>query len=376
MIGIHKNHPSAYFDGVRGLAVMFVWLSHSSGRDQELVSWLSFHGLGHIGVMLFFVLSGYLLAIPFENGRDFSYSRYLLRRFLRIIPLYYIVVTGVYIFQLYYGTTNTDYLYIEQGFWGYLKHLVLYRGDGIFWTIPTEFVFYLILPLVALFLLSQRVLRFVLVGVLALLYGIYHLAINIKIVSAPGLALIETGHHSQYLDVFLIGVMFGLLSKNEYIINNYRNHFKLLDRAIFFVFVAVIILTIIAVCKSIFVFNQPFYNVRYASFLYAFLFALTLFSLQIGNKYLKLIFESRLLIYMGVIGYSWYLLHMPAIQMVNTLELSSWIKFILSSTLLFAVCTITYILIEEPFIKIGKYLSIKKVQGNCLVSCDKQPGKY
>jgi hypothetical protein len=53
MIGIHKNHPTAYFDGARGLAVLLVWLSHSSGRGQEIASWLSFLGLGHIGVMLF-----------------------------------------------------------------------------------------------------------------------------------------------------------------------------------------------------------------------------------------------------------------------------------------------------------------------------------
>jgi len=50
----------SYFDGIRGLAVLIVWLSHSSGRGMPIADFLNFVGIGHIGVMLFFVLSGFL----------------------------------------------------------------------------------------------------------------------------------------------------------------------------------------------------------------------------------------------------------------------------------------------------------------------------
>ncbi len=53
------NH-NRQLDGLRGIAVLFVWMSHSSGRGQAL-GWLNLHGVGRLGVYLFFVLSAYLL---------------------------------------------------------------------------------------------------------------------------------------------------------------------------------------------------------------------------------------------------------------------------------------------------------------------------
>jgi len=40
-------------DGMRGLAVFFVFMSHTSGRGMALASWLNFHGIGLVGVYLF-----------------------------------------------------------------------------------------------------------------------------------------------------------------------------------------------------------------------------------------------------------------------------------------------------------------------------------
>ena len=41
---------------------------------------------GYIGVPLFFVLSGFLLAQPWINGRQPALGRYAVRRFARIAP--------------------------------------------------------------------------------------------------------------------------------------------------------------------------------------------------------------------------------------------------------------------------------------------------
>lgn len=364
MIGIHKNHPTAYFDGARGFAVLLVWLSHTSGRGQEIASWFSFHGLGHIGVMLFFVLSGYLLSLPFKEGKKFVFSEYMVRRFLRIIPLYFVVLIGVYLFQAYSNEVNEQYLHIEQGFKGFLKHLLLLRGDGIFWTIPTEFMFYLFLPFIAIFLSRQNLIRYALVCFFALLYGTYHLAIYVNIIDMPSLMFIEVRSHSQYLDVFTIGVVFGLLSKNSPITEYYESHKKILNISIFLSFAVTVIFTVILVCKSIFIFNQPFYHVRFVSFFYALIFALTLYSAQMGNSYIRRFFESKILVYMGVVGYSWYLLHMPVLQMVNFLNLPSWILFLISTVVITAISTVTYLFIEEPFIRLGKFLSSKILTKN------------
>ena len=49
-------------DGVRGIAVLIVFFSHSAGRKMYLHPNLDFSGIGHVGVYLFFCLSAYLLA--------------------------------------------------------------------------------------------------------------------------------------------------------------------------------------------------------------------------------------------------------------------------------------------------------------------------
>jgi len=364
MIGLHKNHPTAYFDGARGFAVLLVWLSHTSGRGQEIADWLSFHGLGHIGVMLFFVLSGYLLSLPFKKGGKFSFRAYMVRRFLRIVPLYYLVLIAVYLLQIYTNEVYDQYLHIDQGFKGFLKHLLLVRGDGIFWTIPTEFMFYLFLPFVAMFLVGQTLIRYALVCFLTLVYGAYHLAIYIGLIDMPSLMFIEVGKHSQYLDVFTLGVVFGVLSKNSCIAEYYERHNKVLNIVIFFAFTVTMIVTVILVCKSIFIFNQPFYPVRFVSFFYAFIFALTIYSAQMGNRYIRYIFESKVLVYMGVVGYSWYLLHMPVLQVVNLLNFPTWSLFLISTVVITIISTISYLLVEEPFIRVGKFLSSKSLTKN------------
>jgi peptidoglycan/LPS O-acetylase OafA/YrhL len=270
-------------------------------------------------------------------------------------------VISIYLFQVYTGEVYRQYLHIEQGLSGFIKHLLLFRGDGIFWTIPTEFMFYLVLPFIAMFLVSQKIYRYAIVCGLALSYGIYHLSIYIGVIELPSLKFIEVNKHSQYFDVFSIGVVFGVLSKNTYLTKFYENYNKALDLSVFLMFISGVIISIVLVCKSIFIFDQPFYNIRFVSFLYAVLFSLALYSAQKGNSYLRSIFESKILVYMGVVGYSWYLLHMPVLQVVNQLDLAPWQLFSISTVVITVLSTISYLLIEEPFIRLGKRLSRKSL---------------
>src|SRR6266550_1533323 len=168
-----KQNTIAVLDGVRGIAVLMVIVFHINritGDDlwsrttYPLASSIS--TAGGTGVTLFFVLSGFLLFMPFAKALLFKTSWplnrvFYLRRFLRIIPGYYVSLLLLILFL------HPEYLHRDH-----LKDLLLFvtffmdssratfrQLNGPFWTLATEWQFYMILPLIALSiaLLMRRV---------------------------------------------------------------------------------------------------------------------------------------------------------------------------------------------------------------------------
>lgn len=76
----------AALDGLRGIAVLTVFLSHSSGFRQRITPWTSFHGTGHIGVYLFFVLSGFLLCVSLLGSKTWTIPGYVILHFATVLP--------------------------------------------------------------------------------------------------------------------------------------------------------------------------------------------------------------------------------------------------------------------------------------------------
>lgn len=85
-------------DGLRGLAVIFVIISHTvlwpymgieSTKIQSLMN-------GHIGVSIFFVLSGFLITLLLMREQDatgkIDIVAFIKRRSLRIFPVYYLSI--------------------------------------------------------------------------------------------------------------------------------------------------------------------------------------------------------------------------------------------------------------------------------------------
>lgn len=164
--GLHlygrRNGSLSGLDALRGIAVLLVLFRHAVRpfwRDASLLRIGDFDvGVvfinGWIGVDLFFVLSGFLithhlLAIE-DSGRPFQAGQYLMRRFLRIVPLYYVVLalTVLGAFPLYRIS--------EQGIVARaLQHMLFmqdYLGSDIvpaFWSLGVEEKFYLVAPALA-----------------------------------------------------------------------------------------------------------------------------------------------------------------------------------------------------------------------------------
>ncbi len=92
-----QNNRIQYLDGWRGIAILFVLLSHFFTND--------FMDMGRLGVDVFFVLSGLLMGkilfIKKTNLRIFY-----IRRFSRVYPVFFIYVISIYfIYWLYNDST-------------------------------------------------------------------------------------------------------------------------------------------------------------------------------------------------------------------------------------------------------------------------------
>lgn len=128
---------------VRGLAAIIVVISHYS-NSTGLFGGLLGNGAGQIGVMLFFVLSGFLMSYLYLDRlaniseiRKFSVSRVA-----RVMPLYIILVVVSYLFSK--AEVISDFVISIPNFKVLISHLLMLYGQNVFWTIPVEMQFYCI----------------------------------------------------------------------------------------------------------------------------------------------------------------------------------------------------------------------------------------
>jgi peptidoglycan/LPS O-acetylase OafA/YrhL len=142
------------FDGLRGIGFLMVVTAHIPA--VALFSYLQ----GWTAVWLFFVISGYLVAmllIREERRRGkIAYGAFLIRRFLRIAPSYYaaIAIYGVAVYALPPLADEYEAFMVRLPY--YLALMPEYAHTSVFtifvhsWTVGIEFKFYLFFPLVFL----------------------------------------------------------------------------------------------------------------------------------------------------------------------------------------------------------------------------------
>jgi peptidoglycan/LPS O-acetylase OafA/YrhL len=156
-------------ESLRGIAMLLVFFFHLDVvirgtllRVGEVVvsPALAYVVAGHSGVDLFFVLSAFLLCLPFlaqaAGGKPVSVPYYFARRALRILPLYY---AAVIVGSILRAATPADllrglpYLFFLNGFAGMTTALVPY--SNVWWSLATEAQFYVVLPFLPLVLRSR-----------------------------------------------------------------------------------------------------------------------------------------------------------------------------------------------------------------------------
>jgi peptidoglycan/LPS O-acetylase OafA/YrhL len=146
-------------DGLRAISVSLVVASHLLwhpdfiGIRPVYATW--FAPLGHLGVRVFFVISGFLitglLLRELDSTEHINLGKFYLRRTLRIFPPYYFFVLMIILAQVVGWTTLTP---------GDVSHALTYTVNyhaapswsvGHAWSLSVEEQFYLLWPAVLLF---------------------------------------------------------------------------------------------------------------------------------------------------------------------------------------------------------------------------------
>ena len=338
------KHRLEWLDCLRGIAALMVvvlhlWLSLLSiyklslTGSLKIISYFIFGYLdfGKIGVVAFFLISGYVIPYSFRGKTN---KQFFLNRFFRLYPAYWVsILSLIIIIGLPPIKDLLANITMFQRFLG-VNDLI-----GAFWTLQIELIFYIFCAVLHYFkLLESDKFIFktivVLIG-LTLVIAFLRFELDKKLPVALFLALI----------VMFLGLMWrrATLDKSAFIT-------KPLVYKILFGFIVVLLpITLLAYSKD-YGYNETWYR-----YFFSYLLALGIFFVFSFYK-----FVNSVLLYLGSISYSLYLLHavfgleftviVLKFLKTNNIYLYIVIFFVLS----FVSATLCYFFVEKPCVRLGK----------------------
>lgn len=415
----------AALDGVRAIAALLVVSLHLNkgagvpwNVSREPLA-TSFAVFGRTGVVLFFVLSGFLLFMPYAKALLFqerwpSTRSFYLRRIFRIWPGYY--------FTLILMILLFEHQYLQPDHWKQLGLFLTFlmdsspktwqQLDGPFWTLAIEWQFYMILPLLCLGFAwivkrlstsPQQRLRAVLCCCSGLI--VWGIAIRIFgnfcaqnpnwtiLVPRPVLNVVlffTFGVGGKYLEVFALGMIVStcyVFAQNAEFGGSLNA--RLLRSSCWIWGFGILVLVGMVVWQAEatsamngvlsvlheFTFLDQF-QLQYAWFGALFIalgYSSCILAILFGPPALRWVFETRFLGWIGMISFSLYMWHLKllGIFQVNVLRYLPHISSALFTDFLYwawvfvviiPFCYLLYIFIERPGMRIGALLTARKPQ--------------
>lgn len=418
--GKQSKNTIAPLDGIRALACLMVITYHVSlitTKDRPLwnpthypviLSALIF--ACDMGVTLFFILSGFLLFLPYAKALLFdapwpSMRQFYIRRALRILPAYY--VTLLLMILLY----DPEYLRPDH-LTNTLLFLTLFMDsstttfkaiNGPFWSLAVEWQFYLLLPFLALGMrlfvrrgsLRWRIPMLILCLCVLVAAGLLTRHIGLYVTQHPGetftlppklftplLALIyglpTNGLHGKFLEDFAIGMAISscyiFLHARPGIMQQKLQRSLLLPGLLL---CGLVWLVIMCLWK---------YNIRYPHIIpffdsftmryslwselgFSLGFGICIFAILFGPTILQNLFSWRLLRWLGLLSFGLYMWHLKLLEDFNQHVLSHvsyWNRVILYGSfwiwllVVIVPCMfLLFLLVERPGMQLGNRFRTK-----------------
>jgi len=367
---MHKKIHFKNLDSLRAIAAIAVVLTHVSNWvpavDNKFNTAFKFlttfdNQGGELGVIFFFILSGflitYLLFNEKQNTGEINILFFYYKRLLRIWPLYFLtIIIGFYIFPLFNDNhsetanilmyslflTNFDHIYFNNPSCGIL---------GVQWSVAIEEQFYLVWPIIFLVLKKTKTfpIIFLLIIIISELFhfqnradwsiSYYHSFSAMRFLAWGGLL----GHMTFYR-----------LDSIKNFLTKIKKHHTVL---------------IYTTCLSFLVFNNMlvqfnsifnYLNVVIQFIFFGFVILEQIFSNNSFYKFGKITLLNKI----GKISYGIYLYHMIAIYIVKyLLELLNienyYIHLIIILSTVFLISHLSYKYFESIFMKLRTKFNLK-----------------
>lgn len=318
-------------DGLRGLAALLVIPSHFTVVAPRFL-----HGAardsGHAGVMIFFMLSGFLMGYLYlaQAPTGHAIARFLVRRGARVVPLYAVVVLAC--FAIASAPPDLQlWAYKVDSLRRLAEHLAMIRGSNALWTVPLEVQFYLLVPL--LWLAAASAPRATLVGLGATIAALYlcHATLDLTHDSLAARAAVA-------LPYFLAGLAISRLVTPATGGRAWDVLFVAALAAMLLCYPALVPPSRLGASEA---WHSPLILIVVTLLLIA----------TLRSRLAEIVLGSRLMRFLGRISYGIYLLHMlilTNLARVTGLQPKAYILFALSLVVILAAAQLAYVLIERP----------------------------
>ncbi|MFV8781122.1 acyltransferase family protein [Microbulbifer sp. SA54] len=347
-------------DALRGIAALLVVWQHTSESFVKIPgvaergSWLADVAwsvdFGRIGVVCFFLISGFIIPHSFSSGQG-ALKQFAVRRFFRLFPIYWlsvllaILIGGVFASRSWEPATIVANLTMLQKIFGY-AHI-----QGLYWTLQVELIFYSICA--GLFfagkLRNMVFLTILSVGLVAL-FAVQEIFIRLQ---GWGLGVsAELRYIPYFLAIMFCGTILRAVIWDD---NSLRMKifFLMAPAAAFSIPVGVLFLHWVGIS----VIDAP---IRFGA---PYPIALAVFLLAVFLPWQV----PKLLSWLGLISYSVYLFHPVVMTLVHWLHKQSWAAFTGHWSLwvfmgwaflvTILIASATYYLVERPAIQLGRRFS-------------------
>ncbi|MFD2069333.1 acyltransferase family protein [Pontibacter silvestris] len=365
-------------DSLRFIAVLSVVLVHINAfiklkttddyvDKKHYYSFVSYfiENMGTSGVEIFFVISGFILSLPFanhylNNSSKPSLKRFYLKRLTRLEPPYFIIMLVLFMAYIFIKHKfSFDQLFPHLVASLTYSHNVIYGRsmlpviNSVAWSLEVEIQFYLLAPLIAkVFVFRKSFRRFSLVTVILAFIAMHN------VFTAPFISIYD------FIQYFLMGVLLADLYASGESIFGYL-HTK-----------TVAIAGFLCIC---FIWSFPeehsnfFFRTLWGFILPSLIFLL--FYLVLFAGLWKKALNNKYIITIGGMCYSIYLLQNPVISMLQNIFFKNkitnyyiidyMIQAISMLILILLVSTLFFVLIERPFMKSNWSISLtKKTKGS------------